>query len=237
MKGVLVNFFLNLRGKFIEEVAHEIQAILLQHIPLNESGSISLAGQQVILRQPYYQLPRRKQFDFVMSEYQSFLLSEDLHLTPDALAAQQLVSSKLQLSALLSNRLSSNLSLYSSTIPLPLLTCASTDPNYSENGLAQQVADIIASADKGTYLISWNKPFILEAMNGRVSHALYQDGDGFLLSSEVLDTLQQLLTERFRLEVEEDASGMNVLLFEFVDTDKSETIELTGESPFNIFIW
>ena len=172
-----------------------------------------------------------------MSAYRSFLLSEDLPLTPDALAAQQLVSSKLQLSALLSNRLSSHLSLYSSTIPLPLLTCASTDPNYSENGLAQQVADIIASADKGTYLISWNKPFILEAMNGRVSHALYQDGDGFLLSSEVLDTLQQLLTERFRLEVEEDASGMNVLLFEFVDTDKSETIELPGESPFNIFIW
>ena len=161
MKGVLVNFFLNLRGKFIEEVAHEIQAILLQHIPLNESGSISLAGRQVILRQPYYQLPRRKQFDCVMSEYRSFLLSEDFPLTPDALAAQQLVSSKLQLSALLSNRLSSNLSLYSSTIPLPLplplLTCASTDPNYSENGLAQQVADIIANADKGSYLIAWNK--------------------------------------------------------------------------------
>ena len=71
-------------------------------------------------------------------------------------------------------------------------------------------------------------------MNDRVSHALYQDGDGFLLSSEVLDTLQQLLTERFRLEVEADASGMNALLFEFVDTDKSETIELPGESPLNM---
>jgi hypothetical protein len=96
------------------------------------------------------------------------------------------------------------------------------------------VADIIANADKGSYLIAWNRPFFSEAMNDRVSHALYQDGDGFLLSSEVLDTLQQLLTERFRLEVEEDASGMNALLFEFVDTDKSETIELPGESPFNI---
>ena len=31
------------------------------------------------------------------------------------------------------------------------------------------------------------------------------------------------------MEVEEDASGMNALLFEFVDADKSGTIELPGE--------
>ena len=55
-----------------------------------------------------------------------------------------------------------------------------------------------------------------------------EDQDGFLSPPEVFQCTQHLFEETQRREVDEDASGMNSLLFEYIDNDKNGTIELNG---------
>ena len=56
-----------------------------------------------------------------------------------------------------------------------------------------------------------------------------EDKDGFVSPPEVLQCLQYLMGETQRREVDEDASGINGLLFEFNDLNKNGTIELSGK--------
>ena len=54
-----------------------------------------------------------------------------------------------------------------------------------------------------------------------------------MLPSEVLHSLQQLLTDRCRQE--EDASGKYALLFTHIDADKNGTIEKKGTKKINLY--
>ena len=44
MKGMLMYFFMSLRTAFIEEVSSEIHATILEHLPKNETGMITVKG-------------------------------------------------------------------------------------------------------------------------------------------------------------------------------------------------
>lgn len=61
---------------------------------------------------------------------------------------------------------------------------------------------------------------------------LIEDKDRFVSPPEVLQCLQYLIGEMQRREVEEDALGINGLLFEFIDLNKNGTIELNGKFVF-----
>ena len=50
------------------------------------------------------------------------------------------------------------------------------------------------------------------------------------------EDLRQALMERHRREVEEEAAGINALLFEHIDGDKNGTIELDGMLPLLLLI-
>ena len=57
---------------------------------------------------------------------------------------------------------------------------------------------------------------------------ILEGNDGFVSPAQVLQCIRQLFEETQKREVDEDVSGICILLFEHVDTDKNGSIELNG---------